>query len=524
MSLFNFSLMDKITGAWVNASLGVESALISVSPRGTRAAECINNEEQNNSSDININAANIIDAEPIFDQAPEEEVGAEKKEDSSYVTSVEPASQNHEKFIVLDDKNNNPQAVQGIFGIEVKKNPDSERQSVPLQNFGCIQNAPIQQSGQQIMQNPANNVQIPMNNGTEYFSDLDTAIDIAEQISANTGNPVLDILRNKEVMDAAARQLQEYQYNMRMANAVHRKDEPPKPIQKKAAKVETEVDDIKVSDISVAKPFVDPEKDKYKEKHEPDVISNKIETKDLITKPIAEPLFDNSAITSKYPYMKDIETMALKEDVQLSMQHVPSIVNIGHPSGLISCYAYTDGIPNVYKSFTIDTGVIIDRRVKMYPALVENGAILDTMQAYPVCIESKNGKNKSSVLNEELFYDLFTGGISNMPRNGMYRGYQELNKYVDIITLPTKDLNHDDRKKIMNRLVNSMKCGVFKRALEMSPNSRFRFIPATLNKKKLTFSLTNEDVPLYYNSIPQNNKIVTIDFGPDNKTDVKCYS
>jgi len=177
-------------------------------------------------------------------------------------------------------------------------------------------------------------------------------------------------------------------------------------------------------------------------------------------------------------------------------------------TGMVLCYAFNDGtnIFNELKSFTIDTGNIIDRRPKLFTGIVLNG--FEDMPAYAIQINDKINKNKYN-FNEEMFEKIFVGGITMLDGRGMYtQQYRKLNKIVDLSTMPTKLMNGERRKAVQDRLVKALTAGVFDKAIAMAPGSRFEFKDDSYDKDRGTFVLTNVNVPVTFNG-PIVNTIPT---------------
>lgn len=184
----------------------------------------------------------------------------------------------------------------------------------------------------------------------------------------------------------------------------------------------------------------------------------------------------------------------------------PIIMHNGNESGLIACAVYTDGVFNKYKSFTIDTGMVIDKRVKMFPAIIDCG--FENLNAYPVLIESKDHKKK---FNEPLFRQMFKGGIYVIDTfKPMYTDeYIELNKNVALITMPTDKIDRELKNLIRNTLLKALNNGVFAEAKNIDPNSRFVF--KYLDEYK-NFTLTNKGVGAFYGAPCSSTIEVEINF------------
>lgn len=281
--------------------------------------------------------------------------------------------------------------------------------------------------------------------------------------------------------------------------------QPPKPPKIKAEEDKVDVD-LNAIYVETAPP--------KPPKEWPTAVNNPLPQAE-VEQEVATPVFDNTPLINKFRYLGDIEKIALENGVQV--QFMPRVGLDGNPNGLISCISYTEPTkPNPYKGFTIDTGVIIDKRAKVYPAIVQSG--YEDMQAYPVLVpkdDKSEGKGKSkNVINEQLFNDIFKGGVNMLGPRGMYSpDYLELNKCVAMITMPTNNMSGDTRKAVRDRLLAAVKAGVFATAFQHEPNSRFMF--KNYDKKTGCFTLTNKGVPYRYGGQYLANKEVEIYFGID---------
>ena len=292
---------------------------------------------------------------------------------------------------------------------------------------------------------------------------------------------------------------------------IHRVDAPPKVIAPKPPR--SEADRVEVSNTNVAQPFIDPNKrNKVVRDQHPDIIQT--DTPHIADTP-SEAKFDNSALFSNYPYLKDIQEIALKHHIQLKMQMMGYTVNPMIPTGIILCHAFNDdnGVFNEYKSFTIDTGVIIDRRPKLFVGIVING--FEQLQAYAIQLNDKANKNKTT-FNTELFEKIFVGGTTMLDDRGMYSPqYRKLNQVVDLSSMPTKLMNGERRRAIQDRLMNAMNAGVFDDALSKAPNSRFEFKEGSYDKDRGTFVLSNNNVPIGFNGPVISTILLEITFAPN---------
>lgn len=198
---------------------------------------------------------------------------------------------------------------------------------------------------------------------------------------------------------------------------------------------------------------------------------------------------NNKIFYHDYPYLVEIEKVALDNGYQIGFA-------IRRDTNLIECHIYTnEGVPIPGKGFTIDPGMIIDRRKKIFPAIAQ---FYEGMNAYPLFINNPNtkddGKKAGNILNVEVLTALIVGGNSAVDVRGMYtEDFRNLNKFVALITIPTEKGSAADRKYIQNRLVDLYKSGVFYDALATVPGSRFRV--AEYNKSSGTILLDTAGVP-----------------------------
>lgn len=291
----------------------------------------------------------------------------------------------------------------------------------------------------------------------------------------------------------------------------HKVDNPPKPKTevKKAEPAKVDVDLDLMVKPDVKEPTV---------RKTPDMIQ---ELPKAEAAPTPEAKFDNSELISQYKYLGDIERVARECGAQVKYDMRPG--SNGKPSGLITCLTFTANDvnrPNPYKSFTIDTGKIIDRRAKI---LIGDPTMMayEDMQMYLILVSPKDSeersKSKNNVFNEKLFKDLFTGGYQALEPSRMYtKDLLELNKYVALITMPTNNMNSDSRKAVRNRLLAAAKADVFKKALERDPKARFRF--DKYDKETKAFILTTAGTPYRFCGPCMAMKTIKLEFRADGTT------
>ena len=341
---------------------------------------------------------------------------------------------------------------------------------------------------------------------------------VMNQQPAQMPNYQQPIVNNQPVqMPVYQQPVQQYPYNQPQPNAryMHKVDEPvmqnanPKIVKAKPDDVECNIDlgiTVKPEEKNITYKIVDEE------------AYDQIDTVNEVEK-VSK--FDNSEVINKYPnlHLDEVEKIALDKGCQVKMTERKSIS--GMPIGLIDCFTSVDDAYAVKKSFTIDTGNIIDRRAKVFPEIVQYG--YEKLQAYPLKVRSNNKEDKKQVFNKEIFENIFVGGIDSLPERGLYSPERrELNQVVDLMSMPTKDMTSDDRKAVMKRLEDAYKSGVFTTS-EYYKNTnhafRFMFKDNSYNKNTKTFTLINT-APLFFNGPYNSASKILINFGVNGKTTV----
>lgn len=210
---------------------------------------------------------------------------------------------------------------------------------------------------------------------------------------------------------------------------------------------------------------------------------------------------NNEQYFKEFPFLAEVEKIALDNGYQIGFTV--------RPTKLIDCYIYS--VSNVNqpiqgKGFTIDPGMIIDRRKKVF-AGIRN--FYEGENAYPLFNtgKSENGKKGSNTLNVELITNLIVGGnMAVQGVRGMYTDdFRNLNKYVALITMPTNKNGPEDRKYMQKRLVDLYKANIYEDVL-MGSTARFRV--AEYIKSSGTILLDTAGVPTNYGgSIPTIDRI-----------------
>lgn len=234
------------------------------------------------------------------------------------------------------------------------------------------------------------------------------------------------------------------------------------------------------------------------EKKVPNIVNNKIQNAEPIK---VENRFDNSEVLGladdrRDPiyYMQEIQKCANDNNIHLNM--VVRTNESGKPNDrdLIYVYAYSGDSKDInkLKSFTIDTGCIIDHRPKMFADVIFNGGY-ENLPAYSVTTKIKDKK----VFNRKLFDTFFKEGKGSLPERSMYNNnFYETNKLVSIITMPTEKMNTPARKECQSNLVKLYTSGCLGKVCSQSPGSRFMF--KSYDKETGSFVLTNVGCPQFY--------------------------
>lgn len=209
-----------------------------------------------------------------------------------------------------------------------------------------------------------------------------------------------------------------------------------------------------------------------------------------------ENMFDNSVIINNFPKipLKEIEQLANKNGHSVTFEEYPW-------NGIITVIV-TDqyGKAAIPKCFTIDTGMIIDKRVKLFAACprINQEQILEFAPVYELYTNAGTGARKN--LDTKLVEDIMVAGLGNISKKEMYsENYKSLNRKLALITLPTKGLNKEERNALQDFIVKMDSDGWFDKAISMAPGSRFVFTVNQLDKKAMNnFTLINQGVPMFY--------------------------
>lgn len=200
-------------------------------------------------------------------------------------------------------------------------------------------------------------------------------------------------------------------------------------------------------------------------------------------------------------FLKEIEDIALSRGHQVFFN--PHINGQGNLDGLIEVAVYDPSGKNIntFKSFVIDTGRIIDRRVKLFPVFPVDGKVLENV--FPFEVFTKGGSKNNGggkKLNADMFRDIFVGGVAAIKAPPMYtKELMELNRHIDYSSISFPKGTDKMRIPVRdNFLLPLLKRGTFNKINEVCPNARFRMTrPYGMKTNSIVFE--NMGVPSYYN-------------------------
>lgn len=204
-------------------------------------------------------------------------------------------------------------------------------------------------------------------------------------------------------------------------------------------------------------------------------------------KPVSK-IKSNKHIIDNYPFMREIEEIALENGYQIEFRFHDNI-------GAISAAVYDANSMTLIdgKGFVIDLGNIIDRRKKVFLGF---HTIFERLPAYHAF--SKPDKNGVSKLNKEFFKTIIVGGNAAAANiKPMYSPeFTDLNAHVALITMTKLNLHPDDRRYLQGRLVDVLNAGIFGEVRHADPLTRFRI--AEFDKKTKTIILDSDGVTMNY--------------------------
>lgn len=231
-----------------------------------------------------------------------------------------------------------------------------------------------------------------------------------------------------------------------------------------------------------------------------------------VTNPSAEELafsnkFDNSEMIQKYPILQQIQDVASKNKVHVKF-------TVSATPGIIHVDSYDQNRRLDLRSFILDTGVIIDNRIKVYPFNKEMlGDNLNFERSIAFCATKRDknneGKKKgfNQVFNEGLFDIIFKGGIGTLSGDqGMFSPeLMNANLYVDMITMLKFVRNKQQREAVRKSIISTASAGVFEYFRQQTGDHEIRFNVIGVDDKN-TVTLQNGAAINYgrdaYSTIP----------------------
>ena len=231
--------------------------------------------------------------------------------------------------------------------------------------------------------------------------------------------------------------------------------------------------------------------------------------------------FDNSSLTSKFKYLKKIEDIAASNNVAID------IMSDGN-NGLLYVISYVNDKLAKKKSFTIDPGCILDRRVKLFPIVTcpsingfHNMKFYEDTKCYDVMAH-----NRSDV-DFKLFDDIFKGGVDNICARPLYGDkMMDLNRKVALITIP--NIRRSQKNDVWDKLLKLSDNGTFDKIFNMFGVCRFRYKPSSFIKdgeeSYKTFSIISGS-PIHYGTNAEPCPYIEIVFpGMGDNSNPKIYA
>lgn len=194
--------------------------------------------------------------------------------------------------------------------------------------------------------------------------------------------------------------------------------------------------------------------------------------------------------------------------------------NSNIPTGMIEIITLDNNnvmVPD--KSFTIDTGCIIDRRRKLIAGINMGNTCYEMMPIYE--IKTKDPNSKKKVLDRQLIESIFAGGLNSIRKREMYDSrLKELNTIVDLSTIGNcpSDLKHEITSRLENAYFNTP---TFTDVLNNNRGAAFRFRITSVNATTREFELTMDNGTCFF-GIPNQGiiKKYSIKFKSDGTCEV----
>ena len=235
----------------------------------------------------------------------------------------------------------------------------------------------------------------------------------------------------------------------------------------------------------------------------PQNLGNPIPNVELIDIPMQQPPVPIGAINGlydKYPALVEVEKYANERQLVIHCQELV-FPTIPENSGIVCVNTYNAQRRfQQHKSFIIDFGKIIDKRVKLFPYPDANMVFEQYVPYSLFFVSTKNGKNRLDV-DRKLMRAMFTSGIVGI--EGMKKLYPEetmvLNRFIDLITVP----DVTDRNKIIALGTQMCFDGVFEYASRLSPGSRWYMMKSDNEITFDNFALYNVGCSMAYGIEPK---------------------
>ena len=195
---------------------------------------------------------------------------------------------------------------------------------------------------------------------------------------------------------------------------------------------------------------------------------------------------ENIGLINKY------QNLPLKEIEEIANINGHGILYIEYAPNTITVITFN---PNqticVPKSFTIDAGNIIDRRVKIidicrHPSMGTMNMIFEYGHMYSLFNDTNNGK----VLDRRLVESIFYAGTMNITKAEIYSNeWKMLNTKIDLSSRPEFKGRQAQNEFIINNLYKN---GILDKCMSICNLGRFRFANNVLDDNHpLSFTLTN---------------------------------
>lgn len=218
----------------------------------------------------------------------------------------------------------------------------------------------------------------------------------------------------------------------------------------------------------------------------------------------------------KIGYLSEIEQIGRTYSLYTLFQKC--VDRNGNSNGIISVFAIDMNTSQLVpsKSFSIDTGMIIDRREKII-CCIDYGSGDTIYEDYPIYeLKRYDKEQKKKVLDERLIHSIFKGGILAISKHPMYDEQTlELNKFVDLHTLPS---DPKLKEKMKTRIINAFNTNVFNDIFQSDNKSRLglKFV----NTRTEEFVLVNK-APIRFGFGYDVATTYEVDFMKDHKTILK---